>query len=154
MQKLLAAALAVVMSASILTGCGNTAKESSEAKSSEIQSSEAQSGQAESSVEKSSEAVADDSFEHDPVIISEPGVEPFVSEDVTITIGLKSDPKVEDYDTNYYTLMLEETTGVNIEFILFPAGDEGQEKLQMMIAGGEELPDILMWGQTDAINCM
>ena len=61
MQKLLAAALAVVMSASILTGCGNTAKESSEAKSSEIQSSEAQSGQAESSVEKSSEAVADDS---------------------------------------------------------------------------------------------
>ena len=152
MQKVLAMALAAVMSASLLTGCGNTVSESksSEIKSSEVQTSEAQSSQSESAGVQSSEAVKD-AFEHDPVL-NELGAEPICNEKVTITIGLKSNANVENYDTNYYTQMLEEVGNVDIEFLLFPAGDEGQEKLQMMVAGGEELPDILLWGQTEALE--
>ena len=148
MQKCLAVALAAVMSASLLTGCGNS---SGQEKSSEVQqSAESQSTQVESSDVQSSEETADDGFEHDSVL-NELGADTICNEKVTISIGLKTNANVENYDTNYYTQMLEEVANVDIEFVLFPAGDEGQQKLQMMIAGGEELPDILMWGQSDAL---
>ena len=149
LKKLLALALAAVMSASLLTACGNKTEETktSEAQqSSEAQSSEAQSSEA----AVSSEVVAEDAFEHDPVL-NELGVEPYVKEEVTITIGLKQNANISDYNTNYYTTMMEEVTGVNIEFLLFPAGNDGNEKLQMMVAGGEKLPDIILWGQNEAV---
>ena len=148
LKKLLALALTAVLSAFLLTACGNSAEES---KTSEAQqSSETQSSQAQSSeATQSSEVVAEDAFEHDPVL-NELGVEPFVKEDVTITIGLKQNANIENYDTNWYTQLLEQYSGANIEFQLFPAGNEGQEKLQMMVAGGEKLPDIIMIGQNDA----
>lgn len=149
MQKWLAATLAVVMSASLLTGCGNTDGEtSSNEKSSEVQQSSQT--QTENSAEQSSEETSNDGFEHDPVL-NELGAETICNEKVTISIGLKTNALVEDYDTNHYTKMLEEVGNVDIEFVLFPAGNDGQDKLQMMIAGGEELPDIIMWGQKDAL---
>ena len=64
---------------------------------------------------------------------------------VTLTIGLAQNLLVEDYDTNAYTLWLEETTGYNIEFYYFPAGDDAKTKLTTMLLNEEELPDIL-WG--------
>ena len=104
MRKLLALALTAVMSASLLTGCGNTAKESSEVQSSEVQSSEVKTNQAESSAAQSSEAV-EDAFEHDSVL-NDLGVEPICKEKVTITIGLLQHANVEDYDTNHYTKII------------------------------------------------
>ena len=146
LKKVLALALATIMSASLLSACGNKAEES---KSSEAQSSEVQSSEAQSSEAQSSEAAADDGFEHDPVL-NELGVEPFVKEEVTITIGLSQNANIENYDTNLYTQKMEEKSGVNIEFVLFPSG-EAQDKLQMMVAGGEKLPDIILWGINDAL---
>lgn len=64
---------------------------------------------------------------------------------VTLTIGLAQNLLVEDYDTNAYTRWLEETTGYNIEFYYFPAGDDAKTKLTTMLLNEEELPDIL-WG--------
>ena len=146
-QKLLSMVLASVMAASLLTGCGNTAGDSTQ--SSESKASEAQTSEVQASDSRTLEA-ADDGFEHDPVL-NELGADTICNEKVTITIGIKSSAYVEDYDTNYYTQMLEETGNVDIEFMLFPDGSEGQEKLQMMVAGGQKLPDIILWGQTDAI---
>ena len=149
LQKLLALALTAVMAASLLTGCGNTAEESKESTQQSSEASQSSETSQSSEASQSSE-VAADAFEHDPVL-AELGAEPFCKEEVTITIGLKQNANIENYDTNHYTQMLEAVSGANIEFMLFPAGDEGQEKLQMMVAGGEKLPDILLWGQKDAL---
>lgn len=65
-------------------------------------------------------------------------------EEVTLTIGVPTNPNVLDFETNEYTLWLEEQTGVNLEFAVF-AGSSSDAKTQvsLMIAGGEKLPDIL-----------
>ncbi len=71
---------------------------------------------------------------------------PLTEEDVTITIGLPQDVKTEDYETNAYTLWLEEQTGINLEFKYFASDKaEAVTQLNLMMAGNEELPDIL-WG--------
>lgn len=61
-----------------------------------------------------------------------------------ITIGIPRSPLVEDYDTNKFTLWLEETTGHNIEFEYFSAVDAASQ-LSTRVNGGMQLPDIL-WG--------
>lgn len=72
------------------------------------------------------------------------------SEEVTITIGLSPSPLTTDYDDNYLTDLIEETTGSNLEFFFFPAdGAEAKQKFSMMVAGGEELPDIVLLGLSD-----
>lgn len=38
----------------------------------------------------------------------------------TITIGIKDNPYIQDFDTNYYKLWLEEQTGLKLEFCVFP----------------------------------
>lgn len=71
---------------------------------------------------------------------------PLVSEgeEATITIGLPQLALTEDYETNDYTLWLEEQTGIDLEFVYF-SNDQTEQVTQLnaMIAGGDELPDIL-----------
>ena len=83
--------------------------------------------------------------------LSEPGQLPLTDEDVTITIGLSQNPLTTDYDDNYITKLIEEKTGVNLEFFFFPSdGSEAKQKFSLMTAGGEKLPDILILGLSDA----
>lgn len=82
----------------------------------------------------------------DTGIVTAPGVLPIVKEgnDVTLTIGLKLNSKTEDYDTNDFTLWLEEQTGINLEFEYFSSStEEALTQLALKISGGEKLPDIL-----------
>lgn len=74
---------------------------------------------------------------------------PLTEEDVTITIGIPQSSKTEDYETNVYTLWLEEQTGINLEFKIY-SGDKSEAvtQLNLEIAGDEELPDII-WGFND-----
>lgn len=70
------------------------------------------------------------------------GTEP--PEDITLTIGIRDNANVIDYDTNAFTLWLEEQTGYNIEFEKFPAkASEAATRLSTAAAIGEKLPDIL-----------
>ncbi len=72
-------------------------------------------------------------------------------EEVTLTIGIQSHANVIDYETNAFTKYLEELSGVNIDFVMFSAdATEATQQLNAMIAGGEELPDILMHFGVDA----
>lgn len=65
-------------------------------------------------------------------------------EDNVITIGLMQSSSTEDYDTNDYTLWVEEQTGVDLEFVYFSSDlDEAVTQLNLMIAGGDKLPDLL-----------
>lgn len=149
LQKLLTLVLAVTLSVSLLAGCGkNSGQSNAGSENKEVSESKAVSESKDVDTTKASQE-AQSTFEHDPVL-NEPGVEPYVKEEVTITIGRGQNANTENYDTNYYTTMLEEVTGVNIEFVLFPSG-EAQDKLQMMVAGGEKLPDIILWGINDAL---
>lgn len=62
----------------------------------------------------------------------------------TLTIGVQTNPMVEDYETNYFTKMIEEQNNVDLEFIQFPADENDMKsKLSMMVSSNSELPDIL-----------
>ncbi|MBQ7566200.1 MAG: extracellular solute-binding protein [Oscillospiraceae bacterium] len=65
-------------------------------------------------------------------------------EDNKLTIGITTSANVTDYKDNAYTKWLEEQTGVDLEFVQFSgtAKDAGTQ-VSLMIAAGEELPDIL-----------
>lgn len=138
MKKYLAAGLVAAMIIGTFSGCGKQEadKDASSAKTSVVSE--------EKSSEQVSSGVAADDFEHDPVL-NELGADTICKEKVTLSIGLLQNSNVENYDTNNYTKMLEETANIEIEFQLFTGTQaEALEKLQMMIAGGEKLPDILL----------
>lgn len=91
-----------------------------------------------------------DVFEHD-ANLSVPGTEPICSETVELTIGVVQNTNVEDYVDNYYTKLLEEEANVKLDFYYFPSS-EASSKLELMCAaGGDDLPDIVLMSQTDAV---
>ena len=80
-----------------------------------------------------------------------------ITEGVKITICAPENIKVEDYNTNLMTLAIEEALGVDLEFTVLPSADYGN-KLNVMVTGGDTLPDIITkpsnieaWGQEGAI---
>jgi putative aldouronate transport system substrate-binding protein len=76
--------------------------------------------------------------------VNPPGVFPIVKEPITIKVGIRQNSSVEDYETNYYTQMLEEKGNLKLEFELFPGDVSGTERLLVMVAGGGELPEVLV----------
>lgn len=65
-----------------------------------------------------------------------------ITEGVTLTIAVESDAEIIDYNTNKSTLILEEKFGVDLVFEEYAAADF-TEKLNVMINGGDKLPDII-----------
>ena len=66
-------------------------------------------------------------------------------EDLTLTIGIPQVATVQDYDTNAYTLWLEEVTGINLEFKMYlPMENDYKSKLNTSLISGDQLPDILL----------
>ena len=66
---------------------------------------------------------------------TDPGVLPIVDEPITLTIGMPNPTAVEDVETNYATKFIEEQTGINLDFVLFPT-TEAAQKLEIMISAG------------------
>jgi len=65
-----------------------------------------------------------------------------ITDGVKLTIAIPSSARVLDFETNQQTVMIEEKLGVDLEFIVLPSADYAS-KLNIMITGGEELPDII-----------
>lgn len=61
---------------------------------------------------------------------------------VKLTMSVKSNPSIPDYNTNDFSKWLEETANVDLEFIVIPA-DVANEKVNMMLNTGD-YPDIWM----------
>lgn len=81
------------------------------------------------------------------VTVNEPGTLPIVNEPITLTIGIEQSTTIEDFDTNRMTKYMEEKTGIQLDFVTYPAGNDMITKLELAIAaGGEDLPDIIMTG--------
>lgn len=82
------------------------------------------------------------------VELSAPGEIPLSSETISFTIGVGQSSVVEDWETNAQTLRIEKDLNVDLSFVELPSdGNERIQKVELMImAGGEELPDIIMDG--------
>lgn len=63
--------------------------------------------------------------------------------EITLTIGLPINVKVEDYETNAFTKWLEETTGYNLDFVTFSS--QIADYKSQVATRLDDLPDIL-WG--------
>ena len=74
-------------------------------------------------------------------IVKEPG-------SVTLTCALSQNANVSSYEDNFMTSWLQEQTGINIEFELFPSQD-ALTKLDLMASSGDPLPDIINIGMGD-----
>ncbi|MDR1536403.1 MAG: extracellular solute-binding protein [Clostridiales bacterium] len=75
-------------------------------------------------------------------ILNDLGVLPLVKEPVSVRYMLPVSSNIEDYETNHYTALLEEKSGVDLQIEFLPAVDWIQ-KLSVMTASGEKLPDLM-----------
>ena len=68
-----------------------------------------------------------------------------ITEGVTLTVAVPANEAglVIDWNTNETTLMLEEEFGVDLIFEAYPSADFA-DKINVMVNGGDELPDIIM----------
>lgn len=83
--------------------------------------------------------------------IAAPGTLPLVSEPVQLTMMIQKHAMVTDYTDNYLTKLIKEVTGVELVIETLPNdGGEAKQKISLMIAGGQKLPDILVLGFNDA----
>ena len=82
-----------------------------------------------------------------------PGELPLTTTKEKLVIGIAQNTKVLSYDDNYVTKVLEEKTGVDIEFMFFAPGQaDARQQLSLMIAGKEKLPDIISGFLDDAMR--
>ena len=129
-RKLVALLLSGVMAVSTLAGCGSTdtSKDSSATKDSTAGST--------AQVSSEQKETATEAEEFDPRS---------VTEGVKLTIAVPMDANVIDYETNEMTLAIEERLGVDLSFEVY-ASDTYNDKLNVMINGGDKLPDIILSG--------
>ncbi len=117
-KRLLSLAIAMVMVATTLVGCGNG-------------------GNGSGGNSKNSKLVKEQAEKYaDVTDVKE------ITNGVKLTIAVPSNAKVLDFNTNNQTKMIEEKLGVDLEFIELPSADY-DSKLNVMIMGGEDLPDII-----------
>lgn len=95
-------------------------------------------------------------------IVNEPGMLPIVKEPITLRALIVSNTAVEDWATNTMTRILEEDTGIHLEFTEVASG-EFVTKLDLMMISGTDMPDIIIhngfggqanlvaWGQAGKI---
>lgn len=78
-------------------------------------------------------------------LFNEPGTLPVFKETVKLTIGVPALEKV-DFDTNYYSLLLQEKANAELTFVIIPDTSEVnyKNKLAIMIATETPLPDIII----------
>lgn len=68
------------------------------------------------------------------------------SGDNVLTVGIPQNAQITSYDENGLTEHIEETLGVDIEFVYFSnSASSYLQQLALMAAGGDEFPDVL-WG--------
>lgn len=84
--------------------------------------------------------------------LNEPGTFPICKETVQFSIGIPKSTTVLDWDTNFMTESLEADVNCEFEFIEMGADNsEMKQKVELQVmAGGADLPDILIYTPGDA----
>lgn len=78
----------------------------------------------------------------DEANVTPAGTFPVVKEPVSIKTAIRIHPKIEDLETNQYTLMVEKDTGVEFDFQELPWADTNQ-KVMLMFASND-LPEVFI----------
>lgn len=66
-------------------------------------------------------------------------------EKVTLTVGVMQTPFIADYESNYFVKYIEEITGVDLEFILYPSDPPGEKVLLSLATNDvDSLPDMFL----------
>ena len=73
------------------------------------------------------------------------------TEDVKLTISVRENIRVENYNTNDMKKQIEDALGVSLEFMVLPSEDY-ETKINLMVVGGEELPDMIFSPTRDSVN--
>jgi putative aldouronate transport system substrate-binding protein len=76
--------------------------------------------------------------------LNAPGILPIAINKVSLKIGIEAQPNVEDFKTNWMTKQLEEQGNFELSFEVYPAGEMLQKVELMVMAGGKDLPDIII----------
>ena len=88
--------------------------------------------------------------------VETPSVDPATGEiDLSIernlSIAIGQNAFITDYDDNWLTQTIEEDLNCTLDMQLLPAGDDGLSKLQIMINGGSDLPDVFSYSLSTAL---
>lgn len=71
------------------------------------------------------------------------GVFPVVKQPWTMTVMFPQKSQIEDMETNKFTLLMEEKTGITVDWLLIPEKNV-QEKVNLVFASGTDLPDVMV----------
>jgi len=74
-----------------------------------------------------------------------------ITEGVTLTIAVRENIRVENFNTNDMTRQIEDALGVNLDFMVLPSADF-ETRINLMIAGGDTLPDMIFGPTRDSVN--
>ncbi|WP_159459729.1 extracellular solute-binding protein [Scatolibacter rhodanostii] len=131
--KLFSLLLALVMTMTALSACGSKGDTSSK--------SEASSKVAESSSSTTDESKTD-APETEGAKVDPTAYEDTMDLSVAVMTGYtQSDSRIEK--------MLEEKYNVNINLVVLPGWSDGQAKISLLMASGEETPDVMWWWSMD-----
>ena len=62
-----------------------------------------------------------------------------------LTVGINQNANVENFDNNAFTKYLEETVGVDLEFVYFSSSEsEAIQQLALTVSANKELPDVIL----------
>ena len=78
--------------------------------------------------------------------LNEPGTLPICKQTVKLTIGMPQNAMVENFETNWQTQQLEKKGNFDLSFTMFAATEIEQKIDLMIVAGGSDLPDVIMNG--------
>jgi putative aldouronate transport system substrate-binding protein len=72
------------------------------------------------------------------------GTLPIAKDKVHLKIGIEAQANVEDFETNWMTRQLEQQGNFDLSFEVYPSGDLAQKVELMVMAGGKDLPDVII----------
>lgn len=84
------------------------------------------------------------------ITYSTDGSFPICSETVHLTVGVPDNTLIEDWETNGTTKLIEERGNFDLEFVVFDSNDYASKLNLMVMAGGDELPDVIL-GSIDSM---
>ncbi len=128
-KRFMAAALAAVMTASALTGCGSDSAPTTAAPTAEGSEAEGTQGAGEEDT-KAEDTEAEDTGEKE-----------------TLVVGLQGNTNITDFKDNYLTKLLEEELNCNLEIYEFAAtGSDLETQVSLMASGGSgDVPDVILY---------
>jgi putative aldouronate transport system substrate-binding protein len=84
-------------------------------------------------------------YRRDPNL-NPPGTFPINKQKVALKFGVEQSGMIENWETNWMTRQIEEKGNYDLSFEVYPAGEMGQKLELMVMAGGADLPDVLITG--------